>query len=57
MSAIAKAYWRSIKRGAHTFMDVPEKLRNQVKLLAMEDLRSGVITEEQYLEWIGVGEG
>ena len=56
MSVIAKVYWRSIKRRTHTFPEVPEKLRNQVKLLAKEDLKNGVITEDEYLELIGVGE-
>ena len=53
MSAIAKAYWRSVKRGARAFADVPDEMQYQVIALARQDLENGAITEEQYVGWIG----
>jgi len=55
--AIAKSYWRSIKRGTKTFAQVPEELAAMVRELAQRDLEMGVITEADYLRWIGFEEG
>ncbi len=52
--AIAKAYWRSIKRGTKTFAETPEELAAMVRELAQRDLQDGVITQEDYLRWIGL---
>lgn len=52
--AIAKSYWRSIKRGTKTFAQVPEELAAMVRELAQRDLQDGVITQEDYLRWIGL---
>ena len=52
--AIAKSYWRSIKRGTKTFAQVPEGLAAMVRELAQRDLQDGVITPEDYLRWIGL---
>lgn len=50
---IAKSYWRSIKRGTKTYAQVPDELKPYVKILAQEDVVDGVITAEQYEEYIG----
>lgn len=50
---MAKIYWRTIKRGTRTFADVPEALKAEVKALAQADVANGVITAEQYAEFIG----
>lgn len=50
---MAKIYWRSIKRGARAFADIPENLKAAVKALAMADVESGEITAEEYKDFIG----
>ena len=50
---MAKIYWRSIKRGARAFADIPENMKAAVKALAMEDVQAGEITAEEYLALIG----
>ena len=51
---MAKIYWRTIKRGTRTFADIPTvKLQAEVKALAMQEVADGVITAEQYKEFIG----
>ena len=50
---MAKIYWRSIKRGARAFEDIPENMKAAVKALAMEDVQAGEITAEEYLALIG----
>ena len=50
---MAKIYWRTIKRGTRTFDAVPENLKDDVKALAKQDVVEGVITEDQYKEFIG----
>lgn len=48
---IAKSYWRLIKAGNRTFASVPDSVKEDVKVLAKNDV--GVITEEQYKDFIG----
>ena len=51
---MAKIYWRSIKRGSRTFESIPtESLKEEVKLLANQDVVDGVITAEEYEQFIG----
>ena len=51
---MAKIYWRTIKRGARSFADLPnESMKEQVKALAMQDVADGVISADQYKELIG----
>ncbi len=51
---IAAAYWRSIKRGNRKWADIPEEMRGPVNVMAMQELADGIITAQQYAEWIGV---
>jgi hypothetical protein len=53
MKAIAYSYWRSIKRGNRTFDSVPSNVKDDVRTLAREDVENGVITAEEYKEYIG----
>lgn len=50
---IAHSYWRSIKRGVRTFESVPDNLKDDVRTLAKADVVNGVITEEEYEQYIG----
>ena len=54
VSAIAKIYWRTIKRGTRTYASIKdETVKAEVKYLAGQDVKSGEITAEQYAELIG----
>jgi hypothetical protein len=53
MKAIAYSYWRSIKRGNRTFDSIPANVKEDVRTLAREDVENGVITAEEYKEYIG----
>lgn len=54
VSAIAKIYWRTIKRGSRTFESIKdETVKAEVKYLAQQDVVSGVITEDEYEQYIG----
>lgn len=51
---MAKIYWRRIKAGTRFYKDVPtDKLKEEIKALAMQDVADGEITAEQYAEFIG----
>jgi hypothetical protein len=51
---MAKIYWRRIKAGTRFFVDVPtEKLKEEIRELAIQDVLNGEITAEQYEEFIG----
>lgn len=50
---IARSYWRLIKAGNRTFASVPDSVKDDVKTLAKNDVTDGVITEEQYKDFIG----
>lgn len=45
---IAKSYWRSIRRGARAFADIPAELHADVLVLALADVDTGTITQEDY---------
>lgn len=53
VKAIAYSYWRRIKAGARTFDSVPDNVKEDIVILAKEDLGNGIITEEQYTEITG----
>ena len=53
MSAIAKSYWRSIQRGARTFEDVHDSVKDEVRALARADVEAGVLGREEYQALIG----
>lgn len=50
---MAKIYWRTIKRGIRSFADLPNnKIKEQVKALALQEVAEGTISAEQYKELI-----
>jgi len=53
VKAIAHSYWRSMKRGVRTFAAVPENVKEDVRILARADMSDGVITAEQYGQYMG----
>ena len=53
VKAIAYSYWRSIKRGNRTFGSIPDSVKNDVRTLAQADVQDGIITPEQYEQYIG----
>lgn len=53
VKAIAHSYWRRIKAGGRTFESVPDSVKEDVRTLAQADVKEGVITAEQYEQYIG----
>ena len=53
VKAIAHSYCRSIKRGTRTFESIPDSVKDDVRTLAQADVQEGVITAEQYEQYIG----
>ena len=53
VKAIAHSYWRSIKRGARTFESVKDSVKDDVRTLALADVKNGEITPEEYEQYIG----
>ena len=53
IKAIAYSYWRRIKAGSRTFESVPDSVKEDVRTLAQMDVQEGVITAEEYKEFIG----
>lgn len=54
ITAIAKIYWKQIKAGNKTYPQVlGADKQEQVKELAGQDVYAGVITPEEYEEYIG----
>lgn len=53
MKAIAHAYWRLIKRGVRTYESIPSTVKEDVKTLAKTDVENGVISAEDYADYIG----
>ena len=55
---MAKIYWRRIKAGTRSYDDVPTKvLKDEIKELAQQDVKNGVITTERYAKLIGESYG
>ena len=50
---IAHSYWRTIKAGIRTFESVKDNVKDDVRTLAKADVVSGVITAEEYQQYIG----
>lgn len=53
IKAIAHSYWRTIKRGTRTFDSVPDSVQDDVRTLARTDVENGVITADEYKNYIG----
>ena len=60
IQSVAHSYWRSIKRGARTYESLSTEsklgyppMSEQVLYLAKTDVENGVITLEQFEEYIG----
>ena len=53
VKAISHSYWRSIKRGTRIFESIPASVKDDVRTLAQADVKEGVITAEQYEQYIG----
>lgn len=53
VKAIAHSYWRRIKAGTRTFESVPDSVKDDVRTLAQTDVENGVITPEEYKDYIG----
>ena len=56
VKAIAYSYWRSIKRGNRTFGSIPDSVKDDVRTLAQADVQAGVITPEQYKQYISTNQ-
>ena len=52
-NVIAKAYWRTIKRGSRGMASLPEEIRPYVLVLAQSELELGGITQVVYDSWTG----
>ena len=53
VKAISHSYWRSIKRGTRTFESITDSVKDDVRTLAKADVQEGVISAEQYEQYIG----
>ena len=53
VKAIAHSYWRTIKAGSRTFDSVKDNVKDDVRTLAKADVVNGVITAEEYEQYIG----
>lgn len=53
VKAIAHSYWRSVKRGTRTFESIPESVKADVRVLAHADVENGIISTEEYKNYIG----
>ena len=53
ISNFSHAYWRQIKAGNRTFESVKEGYKEQVKYLAQTDVENGIISEQDYFNYIG----
>ena len=56
VKAIAYSYWRSIKRGNRTFGSIPDSVKDDVRTLAQADVQDGIITPEQYKQYISTNQ-
>jgi len=53
LSAVAKIWFKRIKAGTRTFDEVPDELKDDCKEYFRMDVENGVITVEQYEEYVG----
>ena len=49
---MAKIYWNSIKRG-RAFASIPEHMKEAVKVLAVQEVKDGILSAEDYEKFIG----
>lgn len=54
ISAIAHIYWRKVKAGDRTYESVPTPKKDEVLQLAKSDVVNGVITVEEFEQYIGI---
>ncbi len=50
---MAKIYWKYVKNGTKKFNEIPEKIQEEVKALALEELETGELTQEDFHNLIG----
>ena len=50
---IAQSYWRLIKKDRKTYASLDDTMKELVKTLAKSDVKNGVITAEEYKQYIG----
>lgn len=50
---IAQSYWRLIKKNKKTFDGLDDDMKTLVRELAIADVVDGVITAEQYEQYLG----
>lgn len=53
ISAIAATYWRKVKSGERTYESIPAAKAGEVLELAETEVAHGVITEEDFVHFIG----
>lgn len=53
MNAIAKSYWRSVRRGVRAFAAVPASQKEAVRVLARADVETGLLDRAAYQDFIG----
>ena len=53
VKAIAHSYWRSIKRVRAPSKALLDPVKEDVRTLARADVADGVITQEEYQQYIG----
>lgn len=53
VNPIARSYWNLIKANRRTFDSVPDSVKNDVIILAKQDVDNGIITSEKYTELTG----
>ena len=53
VKAIAYSYWRRIKAGGRDFNSIHANVKDDVRILAQIDVADGVITADEYKEFIG----
>lgn len=56
-AAVAKSYWRSIRRGARSFAEVPPELKEAVRDLARLAAEAGEVPGEDLTDVLGTAEG
>lgn len=49
---MAKIYWNSIKRG-RAFDSIPERMKEAVKAIAMQEVQDGILSAEDYEKFLG----
>lgn len=50
---IAHIYWRSIKNGDRDFAGIPDKIKDDVRSVAYDEVLDGIISQDEYDKLIG----